>query len=52
MNVLSLLVYVALGAGLAWAGIALLRRTRRRTLRCITPYVPASARTPVPAPRP
>lgn len=52
MNVLSLLVYVVLGAGLAWAGIALLRRTRRRTLRCITPYVPASARTPVPAPKP
>ena len=44
MNWPTLLAYVALGAALAWACVAVLQRTRRRTLHCIAPYVPAHER--------
>lgn len=52
MDVLSLFVYAAMGAALAWAGIALLQRMRRRKLHCITPYVPARERNTRPTPKP
>lgn len=52
MNLLSLFVYAAVGAVLAWACIALLQRTRRRRLHCITPYVPARERAAPPGPQP
>lgn len=52
MNLFSLFVYGAVGAALAWAGIALLQRTRRRRLHCIAPYVPARERSAPPAPKP
>lgn len=46
----SLLAYAALGAVLACACLALLQRTRHRTLTCIAPYVPAQQRkAPAPA---
>lgn len=52
MNFFSLFLYVAIGAALAGAGIVLLQRRRRRTLRCIAPYIPAAAGSTPPASKP
>ncbi|MBK7718969.1 MAG: LPXTG cell wall anchor domain-containing protein [Giesbergeria sp.] len=52
MNIFSLFLYVAMGAALAGAGIVLLQRRRRRTLRCIAPYLPAAAGSAPQAPKP
>ena len=44
MNLLLFFVSLAIGAALAWSGVHFLQRTQRRTLHCITPYVPAAQR--------
>ncbi len=48
MNLLLFFVSVAIGAALAWAGMRFLQRMQRRTLHCITPYVPAAQRPTLP----
>ena len=52
MTLLTLLAYVAIGAALACVCVTLLRRTRRRNLYCIAPYVPARQRNALPPPKP
>ena len=52
MTLLTLFAYVALGAVLAGACLAWLRRPGRSVLRCIAPYVPAEQRNALPAPPP
>ena len=44
MNLSLLLVSIAVGSVLAWAGVAVVQRRQQRTLRCIEPYVPAAQR--------
>lgn len=41
---LALLVCIAIGAALGWAGVRWLQRARLRRLHCIAPYVPAEQR--------